>query len=274
MQALTDAIKRRWPGVVIYGIGNEEHQDQPSDHNEDDTPGSRPAQTDADSNPEHRAIDIMLGPAFSKADGDALVAALLADPEARARLLNIIWYGGIWSRSWGWTRRTYTGSNPHTDHPHVSGLAADDENDADWPAVSGGRLEDTLFCRFGATGDPATKALQVRLRNLGFYTGEVDGDYGDGTKAALRKACVAISPTTTADGSAYDHYTMFYVDRLMIQKYSAPGKEGPKGDKGDTGATGLRGPEGPQGAPGEPGRDGMLLLPDTITIEASVKPAE
>jgi hypothetical protein len=137
MQALTDAVKRRWPGVVIYGIGDEAHKLHPSDHNEDDTPGSMAAQSDADNNPEHRAIDVMLGPAFTKQDGDELVSNLLRDPAARARLQNVIWYGHIWSRSWGWTRRDYTGSDPHTNHPHISGWAGDDENAADWPAVEG-----------------------------------------------------------------------------------------------------------------------------------------
>lgn len=220
MQAMTNDVVSRWPGVVVYGIGDAAHRLEVSDHNEDDTVGSKAAQSDSDSTKEHRAIDIMLGTAFTKADGDALVAALLADPAARARLYYIIWYGHIWSRSSGWVRKTYTGSDPHTNHVHVSGLAADDENTAGWPAIRKGGVRE-LFCAKGATNDPATKALQVRLKNLDVYTGAVDGDYGDGTKAALRKACVAISPTTTADGSAFDHYTMWYVERLEHRKDNA-----------------------------------------------------
>lgn len=270
MQALTDAIKRRWPGVVVYGIGDAAHRDHPSDHNEDDTPGSRAAQSDGDSNPEHRAIDVMLGPAFTKADGDQLVASLLADPDARARLLNIIWYRGIWSRSWGWTRREYTGSDPHTNHPHISGLAADDENPAGWPAVySGG--SDILFCRQGATNDPATKALQVRLDNLGFYSGAIDGNYGSGTKASLRAACIAVNPKTGADGSVYDHNTMFYVDVLMARKYGAS-TPGPRGPQGIQGVAGPAGPEGPQGPQGLPGRDGLLVLPESVELVARIEP--
>ena len=37
----------------------------------------------------------------------------------------------------------------------------------------------------GAKGDDV-KRLQQRLKDLGFYTGEVDGDFGKGTKAAVR----------------------------------------------------------------------------------------
>lgn len=136
MQALSDAIKRRHPGVVVYGIGDDAHKLTVSDHNEDDTAGVRAAQSDADSNPEHRAIDVMLGAAFTRAQAYALIADLLADPTARARLFYIIFDGWIWSRSTGWVRHEFDG-DPHHDHPHISGWAADDENSAGWPAVDG-----------------------------------------------------------------------------------------------------------------------------------------
>ncbi|MCG5460857.1 hypothetical protein MED01_004283 [Micromonospora sp. MED01] len=136
MQALTADVRREWPGVVVYGIGDDAHKKSKSGHNEDDTPGSKPELEDSDSRPEHRAVDIMLGKAFIKADADALVARLLADPKARARLFYIIWNGYIWSRSNGWKKTKYTGSDQHRDHVHASGWAADDENTASWPAVA------------------------------------------------------------------------------------------------------------------------------------------
>lgn len=134
LQALTDDIERRWPGVVIYGIGDASHQAGVSDHNEDDMPARNAAQSDPDTRPEHRAIDVMLGPAFTKADADGLVERLVADPLARRRLFYIIWNGRIWSRSDGWVPQAF-GGDPHRDHPHISGWAADDENAAPWPAV-------------------------------------------------------------------------------------------------------------------------------------------
>lgn len=137
MQALTDDTKAEFPGIVIGGKGDPAHQEHASDHNEDDTPGSKPAQSDADDVPEHRAIDPMIGPAFTKADAQAYVEALLADPAALARLAYIIWNRSIWSRKNGWQRQDYTGSDPHTNHVHVSGHASDDENAASWPAVKG-----------------------------------------------------------------------------------------------------------------------------------------
>lgn len=142
MQALTDAIKKRHPGVVIYGIGDAAHKLRSSDHNEDDTAGSKAAQSDADSNPEHRAIDVMIGPAFSNAQAYELIADLLADPAARARLFYILFNGWRWSRSTNWARVPFDG-DPHDDHIHASGWAADDENAAGWPAVDG-TGEDTM----------------------------------------------------------------------------------------------------------------------------------
>lgn len=222
MQALTDAVESKYPGVTIYGKGDAAHQLEVSGHNEDDTPGVRAELQDADSVPEHRAIDIMVRGPFTKAAGDALVAALLADPAARARLYYIIWYGYIWSRTHGWEKRAYSGSDQHKDHVHISGWAADDENTAGWPAVYKGGVN-LLFCKQDDNNE-AVGALQVRLKNLGYYDGEVDNDYGAGTTAALKKACQAVNPTTTADGTSYSRWTMFYVDVLMNRKY---GKDAP-----------------------------------------------
>lgn len=36
------------------------------------------------------------------------------------RLQNVIYNRRIWSRSWGWTARAYTGTSPHTEHAHFS----------------------------------------------------------------------------------------------------------------------------------------------------------
>lgn len=258
MQALTNDLQREFPGVVIYGKGDAAHQLTVSGHNEDDTSGVKSELQDSDSIPEHRAIDIMLGSAFTKADGDKLVNALVADPAARSRIYYIIWYRHEWSRTRGWIRVDYTGSNPHTDHVHVSGWAADDANTSGWPAVSNGGGNE-LFCNKGQQGENV-RALQVRLKNLGFNPGAIDGDYGNGTTVALKAACLAANPTTTASGEAYDAYTMFYVDMLMAKKYGGF-MPGTKGDKGDPGKDGVD------------GRDGVLILPERLTFEATVRPA-
>lgn len=167
MQALTDDTKRRHPGVVIYGVGDDAHKLRYSDHNEDDTEGSKAPQSDADNVPEHRAIDVMLGAAFSKAQALAYIADLLADPAALKRLYYIIFDGHIWSRSNNWVRRDFDG-DPHTDHIHVSGWAADDENAAPWPAVYGGDMSLTKEERAALLGGALVKdnILHWRLRSI------------------------------------------------------------------------------------------------------------
>lgn len=131
LQALTTAIKARHPGVIIGGIGDAAHKLRASDHNEDDTAGSRAAQSDPDSNPEHRAIDVMLGPAFSRADALMLIADLLADPAARDRLRYINFERTQWSRSNNWAP-VGNSDDPHDNHIHISGLASKDEDTGAW----------------------------------------------------------------------------------------------------------------------------------------------
>lgn len=167
MQALTDAVKRRKPGVVVYGKGDAAHALRVSGHNEDDTPGVRAEQSDADSIPEHRAIDIMLGPAFTKADAYELIEDLLADQTALARLIYFIFDGHIWSKSRDWVKREFDGDN-HSDHIHLSGDADDDENAAPWPAAEGDDMTpaELLGTRLGRSDVTVAQALQETERNV------------------------------------------------------------------------------------------------------------
>lgn len=135
MQALTEAIQICYPGVVIYGIGDEKHKQEVSGHNEDDTPGVKAELSDSDNVKEHRAIDVMHGSAFTDAQATALVARIVADSDSLKRLYYIIHDHKIWSRSNGWNVEPYSGSDPHTNHVHFSGWAADDENYSGWAAV-------------------------------------------------------------------------------------------------------------------------------------------
>lgn len=132
MQKLTDQIKAAHPGVVIYGIGDDEHKTRISDHNEDDTPGVQAAQSDADNIPEHRAIDVMLGEHFSRADAENLVRDLVEDQENRPRLRYVIFDGTIWSAKNHFEPADYTGDDKHEGHIHVSGQAANDADTSAW----------------------------------------------------------------------------------------------------------------------------------------------
>lgn len=137
MQSLTNDTKVRHPGVTIYGKGDPAHAETSSNHNEDDTPGIRTPQTDSDNIPEHRAIDVMIGEHFTKADADEYVEDLLK-PESRVRLVEIIWDRHIWTAARGWTKRDYSGKDPHTNHVHAAGAASDDANASPWPAIRNG----------------------------------------------------------------------------------------------------------------------------------------
>ncbi|RAO26460.1 hypothetical protein PSN13_06488 [Micromonospora saelicesensis] len=203
MQALTNDVKREWPGVVVYGIGDTAHKTRASDHNEDDTSGSKAAQSDPDGRAEHRAIDIMVRGPFSKATADALVARLVADPKARARLFYIIWHGYIWSRSNGWARKKYTGTDQHTDHIHVSGWAADDENTATWPAVAKTPV--------ASVEDDMTPEQDARLKRVEDKLTQLDGREPIG-QAYLR---LAVGKDDTAGAKPVGHPTLTSLDKQL-----------------------------------------------------------
>lgn len=212
MQALTNDLQRRWPGMTVYGIGDAAHKLSPSDHNEDDTAGSKSAQTDADNVPEHRAIDAMHTAGFTNEEGVALVAKMVADAPTQRRLYYIIHNRMIWSRSNNWVGIAYDGDDPHTNHVHFSGWAADDENASSWPIVfasSGSGPGPARLRRpwptyvptshyFGlitgpneshggyyASERPDVKAIQERLNAIGFSAGSPDGIFGPKTKSAV-----------------------------------------------------------------------------------------
>ena len=132
IQRLEDDGRKRYPGIVIYDVGDEEHAKGTSGHNHDDKPGVKAEDQDADSKPEVRALDFMRGSRFSAAQARDLFEMLTRRPANQRRLLYVIYNRRIRSRSDGWKDRPYTGSNPHTDHVHASGRAEDDENTAAW----------------------------------------------------------------------------------------------------------------------------------------------
>lgn len=132
MQVLTDQLVDEYPGIVVYGIGDEAHQGSPSGHNEDDTPGSRPEREDDDRIPEHRAIDAMIGRAFTPVDAETVTHCLVTRPANRRRLIYVIYRRRVWRKANGWRQETYRGPDPHDDHIHASGDPADDANRDPW----------------------------------------------------------------------------------------------------------------------------------------------
>ena len=101
-------------------IGDLAHTQTSSDHNPDET-GNTPTE-DADSINEVHAIDVdkdlrKSGWTMSKAVEIIVVRHRQGRDD---RLQNVIYNRRIWSRSWGWTARSYTGANAHTQHAHFS----------------------------------------------------------------------------------------------------------------------------------------------------------
>jgi hypothetical protein len=101
-------------------IGDLAHQQESSDHNPDET-GRTPTE-DADNINEVHAIDVdndLRKPGWTM---DKCVEIIVDRHRTGAddRLQNVIYNRRIWSRSWGWTARAYTGASPHTEHAHFS----------------------------------------------------------------------------------------------------------------------------------------------------------
>ena len=101
-------------------IGDAAHQQESSDHNPDET--GRTPYSDADHVNEVHAIDVDDDLRRSGWTMDRCLEIIITrHREGRDdRLQNIIYNRRIWSRSWGWTARAYTGASAHTEHAHFS----------------------------------------------------------------------------------------------------------------------------------------------------------
>lgn len=120
-------------------IGDDRHAQTISDHNPDSTGLVHAIDVDKDGVPMAKIV------AF-------LVARCKAGTETR--LQYVIYRRVIWSRSWGWTPRVYTGVNPHLEHAHFSARHAD---------VAGNSEPWGVASTFGpgAATSPATPARPV-----------------------------------------------------------------------------------------------------------------
>jgi hypothetical protein len=123
-----------WPGMTIYWIGDLSHQGEVSGHNPDDYPPLQAEQVDSDTDPEVRALDFMIGSKFSADNASALVVALTKGVD-RNRLYYVIYDHLVYKKSNNFKPQPYTGTDPHTNHVHASGLAVDDANSSNWTSV-------------------------------------------------------------------------------------------------------------------------------------------
>jgi hypothetical protein len=117
---LRDEVNARWPNrdkASDGWIGDPSHSSRASDHNPDWNAGGVVRALDVDKD----GIDV-----------DAVLAEVIGDP----RVWYVIWDSHIYSRTYNWTKRAYSGSNPHDKHFHVSLVhSRDSENDtSEWLA--------------------------------------------------------------------------------------------------------------------------------------------
>lgn len=168
--ASVDALYRNgltvWPGMTIFWIGDLAHQGEVSGHNPDDFPPLRAEQVDSDLDPEVRALDFMIGPAFTARDAAALVGALTTGVDKR-RVYYVIYNRKIYRKATGFVPEPYSGGDPHTNHVHFSGLAVDDANGSDWRSVLALGEEPPLTPEEIEAVATATWAKRLRSPSLG-----------------------------------------------------------------------------------------------------------
>jgi Putative peptidoglycan binding domain len=257
---------KTWPGrdkSSDGSVGDLAHQlESASGHNPDIT--GRAEYKDGDSKNEVRAIDVDkdLVPGSSEPWMERVVQYLVKKARAGGYIpfRYLIFNGRIWSRTDGWKTRTYTGSNKHDKHLHASGdytQKADEWTGSLGLATVRGTGGDMLVKK-GDSGEEV-KFWQYVLADLGYSPGDIDGDYGAKTEAAVNKfrADNNAGPTPSITG-----WCGMALLRKMMDKRA--GKDGAAGKAGAPGAPGK------DGAPGQDGTfSGTLeITGGTITARA------
>lgn len=164
-------------------------------------------------------------------------------------------YSGVAPRIWQYGSNTIIGSQHTCDANAFKGTTSD------FAAMIGGSSSsgDDMFCKKGDKGDKVL-ALQAQLGGFGFNPGDMDGNYGANTAAALKRALD--DPNNSGENFGPWEYAAF-----MTRVVHGTSGQGPKGDKGDPG------PKGDPGAPGEKGDKGdAAVLPDGAQLMVVTDP--
>lgn len=187
--SLRREVYARW-GTSVGSIGDPSHAARKSDHNPDYRYG---------------VGVVSAGDVMGRTQGKAVWDHIVSTRDNRVEYM--VHAGRITGSDLGWRERAYTGSNPHTDHCHVSvgrgseGIVErpdlfDDGSpwgiDGDTPTTPPPSKDTTMFdaCKRGdGPGDLNVKSWQRLLYNLGFLAKpDFDGDYGAATQAAVSAA--------------------------------------------------------------------------------------
>lgn len=142
-ESLNKKLRKKYPGIVIYGVGDLTHQKRKSDHN--------PNQFGR-----VNAEDYMRSVAFTHADATDLCYWLIRDPRTKY----VIYNRRIWEFD---TQRwlTYHGDNPHTDHVHHSVHDSADTITGEWRLEEGKSVavQDDVW---GYDIDPTTNSYSAK----------------------------------------------------------------------------------------------------------------
>lgn len=188
-------------------VGDAAHQAESSDHNPDDTPGSRTPHSDSDNIAEVHALDIdSTGPwpaGMTMAAAVRVVVNRMHAMGSKAPLNYVIWDHHIYEHP-SWSAATYSGTDPHTNHAHFSsayGSGSGSSNPENYPGPWG-LLEEfmalsaddkawikantlSLDDKIGDTANPARTVGDV-LRDAAKLRGVLVGDAADTKNAALK----------------------------------------------------------------------------------------
>ncbi len=221
-------------------VGDSAHQAESSDHNPDDTQGSRTPHTDTDTIPEVHALDVdSTGPWPAGMMMAAAVSEVVAFCKARGTrspLNYVIWDHHIYEYP-VWSKQDYDGTDPHTNHAHFSsryGSGTGTSNPENYPgpwcleetfmseesyaqAVANKLHTDLTNPESGLAKDVAALVVSVLavkigdvaypnrtvgdvLRDVAKLRGWLVGDVADTANAALKDSAPLVHMGEAADG--------------------------------------------------------------------------
>jgi murein L,D-transpeptidase YcbB/YkuD len=175
LEKLRDEIDKKFPNrdkTSDGWIGDTSHAARPSDHNPDWSAGGVV-----------RAIDVDIDDNTPQNLRKQLVNAAIKDN----RTYYVISNGYIYSRTYGFAKRRYTGDNGHFHHVHISIRSGRvyENNIRSWMNTTLPRVSVAVVLRqANAKKKRVTLAVKRVQRALGI---KADGIYGDGTRDAFRK---------------------------------------------------------------------------------------
>jgi hypothetical protein len=177
-----------WPGVVVGWIGDTAHQAECSDHN-----------------PDSGGVVHAIDPMVTGARAQAVVDQALAHT---GDLQYVIHNRVIWSRTAGFAARKYTGSDPHTDHVHISGKHGGSHSTAktctgyDLTAQAANPTFDICGENMDLTAKNLTDIAQANASKLHVdYSNPKSGLYADQTASEQRIIAAVTKAVTTAVAS-------------------------------------------------------------------------